>query len=210
MRFLCVSDIHGHAEALTRVIAEGKSVGFDQLVACGDHLFPGPDPLETWKLLTSHRALCVQGISDRAVAELDPQKLQPETAEQQKRLTRLLEFHRELGELIIARLRKLPRLVRLPLENGTEMVIVHGAPADPSEALSSAMTDEEMFALMANESADLVVCGASHELFQRQLEGTRVLSVGSVGQSPGGGYATAALVNSTPLGTGIVELTVKL
>ena len=51
MRFLCISDIHGHAGALRKVLAEGKDRGYDQLIVCGDHLFPGPAPLETWKIL---------------------------------------------------------------------------------------------------------------------------------------------------------------
>ena len=51
MRFLCVSDIHGHASALRAVIREAEALGFDQLIACGDLCFPGPEPLEVWKIL---------------------------------------------------------------------------------------------------------------------------------------------------------------
>jgi predicted phosphodiesterase len=46
MRFLCVSDIHGHARALEAVLKEASDYGFDQLLACGDLCFPGPDPLD--------------------------------------------------------------------------------------------------------------------------------------------------------------------
>ena len=46
MRFLCVSDIHGHAAALRAVLREAEGYGFDQLIACGDLCFPGPEPLE--------------------------------------------------------------------------------------------------------------------------------------------------------------------
>lgn len=42
MRFLCVSDIHGHAAALRRVLDDAQSREFHQLVVCGDSLFPGP------------------------------------------------------------------------------------------------------------------------------------------------------------------------
>src|SRR3954470_17595218 len=75
MRFLCVSDIHGHAAALRAVIREAEGFGFDQLIACGDLCFPGPDPLEVWKILVQHRALCTQGVGDRALAAVDPEKL---------------------------------------------------------------------------------------------------------------------------------------
>src|SRR6478752_1720112 len=75
MRFLCISDIHGHAAALDAVIKEADSLGWDQLVACGDLCFPGPAPLAVWKTLLGHRALCVQGVGDRAHAQIDPNTL---------------------------------------------------------------------------------------------------------------------------------------
>jgi predicted phosphodiesterase len=162
MRFLCVSDIHGHARSLTEVLREADTYGWDQLVACGDHLFPGPEPLETWKLLVQHRALCLQGIGDRALARVNPAKLAATDPEQQARLERLREMHSELGELIVMRLGKLPTVARLPLENGNEMVVVHGSPADPTEAFTPDMSDDELSALLGDDPADIVVCGGSH------------------------------------------------
>src|SRR5690606_20226630 len=75
LRFLCVSDIHGHQRALEAVLAEADALGWDQLVACGDLLFPGPEPLKVWETLRRHNAVCVQGIGDRALAHLDASKL---------------------------------------------------------------------------------------------------------------------------------------
>src|SRR5437773_7604159 len=104
MRFLCVSDIHGHSIALSAVLREADDYGWDQLVACGDLCFPGPDPLGVWKLLVQHRAVCVQGLSDRALYQIDPNKIAATTETEQKRLARLKQVHHELGEIIIARL----------------------------------------------------------------------------------------------------------
>ncbi len=210
MRFLCVSDIHGHADRLEAILAEVRLDGFDQLVSCGDHLFPGPQPLETWKLLVQHKALCVQGLGDKALATVRPGTLRAITPLEQERLARLTALHKELGELIVARLGKLPTLARLPLEDGTELVVVHGSPADPTEPFTADMEDEELSALLGDDPADIVVCGGSHELFQRQLDHVRIVNVGSVGEAAGGGYATAVLLESTPLGTAIREISVDL
>jgi predicted phosphodiesterase len=210
MRFLCVSDIHGHVAALDAVLAEAKHWGYDQLVVCGDLCFPGPKPLEVWKRLIESNALCVQGLSDRALAEVDPDDLRPSTPAEQARLERLVDMHAELGDLIIARLRRLPTNARLPLESGHEMVVVHGSPADPMVSMTHDMTDEELYALMGTDPADLVICGGEHVPFQRQLDELRIVGVGSVGEAPGLRVAYATIVTSTPTQTSIEQKEVPL
>jgi predicted phosphodiesterase len=210
MRFLCVSDIHGHARALDAVIEEANAHGFDQLVACGDLVFPGPDPLPVWKTLIKHRALCVQGMSDRALASIDPARLSATSEHERERIERFRQVQAELGELIIARLGKLPLLARLPLESGHTLLVVHGSPADPSEPFSMEMTDDEMIALLGDEPGDIIVCGGSHVPFERNVADVQIVNVGSVGEAPGGNHAYAAIVTSTPLGNGVTPLVVTL
>jgi predicted phosphodiesterase len=210
MRFLCVSDIHGHSRALDAVLREGEARGYDQLIVCGDLCFPGPEPLAVWKTLLQTRALCVQGIGDRALAAVDPSKLAATTANERQRIERLRQVHEELGELIIARLRLLPTIARLPLESGHTMVVVHGSPADPTEPITEDMSDEEMIALLGDEPGDMVVCGASHVPFARDVADVRIVNVGSVGEAPGGGYAHASLIVTSPLGVSVDQFTVDL
>lgn len=210
MRFLCVSDIHGHAGPLRAVLAEAEVRGFDQLVACGDLCFPGPEPLEVWRILVQHKALCVQGIGDRALAQIDPNKLAATAEAERARIERLRQVHAELGEIIIARLGKLPTTARLPLENGDELLVVHGSPVDPTEPFSPEMSDEEMNALVGDDPADLIVCGGSHMSFERRLDDVTIVGVGSVGEAPGGGWANAVIVESSQLGTAISRMDVKL
>jgi len=210
MRFLCLSDIHGHAAALRAVLAEGEARGFDQVIACGDLLFPGPEPLETWRLLVERRALCVQGLVDRAIATIDPKKLRATTAEQRDRIERLVAARNALGELIVARLGKLATTARLPLENGDEMVIVHGSPADPTEPFTADMSDEEISALIGDDPADLIVCGGSHVPFHRQLDRIHVVNVGSVGEAPGGLVAHGTLIDAGTFGITLEQFEVEL
>jgi predicted phosphodiesterase len=200
MRFLCISDVHGHAAALRAVLEEGKARNFQQLLVCGDLVFPGPEPLETWHLLLEHKAVCVQGVSDRAVASVDPTKLVPATADQRIRLDRLVGVKQRLGELIVARLGKLPTAIRLPLENAEELLLVHGSPHDPTEPFTPDMTDEEMHALIADDPADIIVCGGSHVPFHRELDGIHIVNVGSVGEAPTSGVAHGTLIDAGPFG----------
>jgi predicted phosphodiesterase len=210
MRFLCISDIHGHQLALSRVLADAEAQGFDQLLVCGDLCFPGPAPLEVWKTLLQHRAVCVQGVGDQAVAAIDPDKLAATTQQERDRIARLRSVHTELGELIVARLGKLPRLVRLPLESGHTLLMVHGSPADPTEPFTEDMTDDEMLALLGDEPGDLIVCGGSHVPFQRYVADVHVINVGSVGEAPGGGVAHGTLLDTSPAGTKVSQFFVPL
>ena len=203
MRFLCVSDIHGQADLLRALMREADAYGWDQLVACGDLCFPGPEPLAVWKLLVENRALCVQGLGDRALAQVDPSKLAAASPGEKSRIERLKQVHAELGELIIARLGKLPPTASVTLESGHSMLVVHGSPADPSEPLTFDMSDDEILALLGDEPGDIVICGGSHVPFEREVADVRIVNVGSVGEAPEGGVAHGAIVLSSQTGFAI-------
>ncbi len=183
VRLLCISDIHGHADALAAVLATAERRGYSRILAAGDLCFPGPQPLETWRRLTQANAICVQGVGDRALATLDLEKLRPRTDHERARLSRLQAVRTELGELILARLARLPASARLPLDDGGELVLVHGSPADPTEPLTHDMTDDEVNSLLGDDPADVVICGGSHVPFDRLIGGVRVINVGSVGEA---------------------------
>jgi predicted phosphodiesterase len=210
MRFLCVSDIHGHAAALDAVIKEADSLGWDQLIACGDLCFPGPAPLAVWKTLVGHRAMCVQGVGDRALAQVDPNKLTATTEVERNRIERLRQVQNELGELIVKRIGQLPTIANLPIESGHTLLAVHGSPIDPGEPFAIDMTDDELIALLGDEPGDLVVCGGSHVPFDRSVADVRIVNVGSVGEAPGGGYANFTIVTTSALGINVQQHVVSL
>jgi predicted phosphodiesterase len=210
MRFLCISDIHGHAHALRQVLKEAEHWGYDQIVVCGDLCFPGPDPLGVWKLLIQNQAVCVQGMSDKAVSELNPDRLQDQFPDQSERIEQLRRTRRELGQVIVARLGQLQKSARLPLESGHEMLVIHGSPVDPTEPFTFDQSDEEMMALVGDDPADIIVCGGSHSPFQRQIGDLRIVGVGSVGEAPTDGVAYATIITSLPVSTSVEQYHVEL
>ena len=213
MILLCLSDIHGDLDALRAVLAMAERRSFHKLLIAGDVVFPGPEPLETWRRLTAAGAIMVQGLSDTAVATLDPGILTPQNDVERRRLERMRATREALGDLILERIRRLPTRARVPLEDGTELVLVHGSPSDPAEAITHDMTDEEVNALIGDDPADLVICGASHVPFDRMVEGVRVVNVGSVGDAPASGaarFAHATWVESTPRGVVVEQIVVAL
>jgi predicted phosphodiesterase len=210
MRILCIADIHGHAERLRQVLAFGKAQGCTLVLAAGDLCFPGPEPLETWKLLMGVRAHCVQGVSDLALAALDPDDLPARDDEHVERIERLRKTQEELGEVILARLHRLPTTFRMSMEDGGELLLVHGCPVDPMTSITHDMGDDEVLALLGDESADVVVCGGSHVPFERYVEPTRIVAVGSVGESPTPQVAHAAILDTSSSGVEVRMLQMVL
>ena len=194
MRLLCVSDIHGRLDALAAVLATAERRSFNKLLVAGDIVFPGPHPLETWRRLAAAGAILVQGVSDKALATLDPKDLHASTEHEKKMIERMQAVRAELGDVILTRLKRLPTHFRMPLEDGGELLLVHGSPVDP---------------------ADVVVCGMSHTPFEREVMGCRIVNVGSVGEAPdqrpgGGTVAHATWIESTPSGVLVEQITVPL
>lgn len=210
MRFLCISDIHGHVDALRAVLASAERIGYGQLLVAGDHCFPGPAPLATFQLLQRANATCARGASDLALGKLDLARVAPASTHEAERLGILRRVRDELGELIVERLVRLPEMVRVPLEDGGELVLVHGSPADPLEPFTHDMSDDELRALVGDDPADIIVCGGSHVPFDRTVLGVRILGVGSVGEALAGDpdaprHADATWLEVRADGTVVVE-----
>jgi putative phosphoesterase len=225
MLLLCVSDIHGNLDALRAVLATAEKRAFHKLLVAGDIVFPGPDPLETWRRLTAAGAVMVQGVSDKALATLDPNAIRPRSDHERAMIERMKAVRAELGDLVLERVKRLPTHVRIPLEDGGELLLVHGSPVDPAEALTFDMTDEEVDALIGDDPADVIVCGMSHTPFHRTIGDIQIINVGSIGEAPDGlavppsqsGTAAqrplvahATWIESTPQGINVESISVPL
>lgn len=212
MRFLCISDIHGELNALRAVLATAERRGYQKLLVAGDLCFPGPEPVETWRTLQREQAICVQGVTDKALASMDPVRLEELASDPaQKAMARkFLEARKAIGELVVERLRRLPTHHRIELEDGRELLLVHGSPEDPTEPITHDLDDDEILALIGDDPADVIVCGMSHSPFVREIDDITVINVGSVGEAPGGGVAHATFIETSPQGIIIDPITVPL
>lgn len=206
MRLLCISDIHGREDALGAVLATAEKRGYSHLLVAGDICFPGPGALAVWQRLVSARATCVQGLSDKALARLDPAAMSPKSEHEKRMFDRFNEVRAELGDGVLRALGQLPLTHRMPLPDGRELLLVHGSPADPTTSISHDMTDDEVRRLLGDDPADIVVCGASHVPFDRTVMDVRVIGVGSVGQAPGEEpFAHATFIEISPEGVASVD-----
>jgi predicted phosphodiesterase len=193
-----ISDIHGEITALTTVIDELRRRGVSRIYAAGDHLTQGPAPLEVWRKLQEEKIVLARGVGDSALCSIHPDKLQATTDHDREMVAKFVATRVALGELVLESLRRLPLQVRIPLIDGSEVVMVHGSPDDPFQEITQDMTDDEIYAIVSSDPADVVICGASHVPFQRLLEGAHVVNVGSVGAAPEGRVAHYSILTPAP------------
>lgn len=203
MAFL--ADVHGNLAALDAVLAALKDDRVGTVFVAGDLLLPGADPLGVWKRLMEVNARCVRGTSDRALALMSPARLNPKTDEERAAAARFAETREALGELILAKLGRLPEALRLEMPDGREWVVVHGSPMDPDEAITADLDDEEVGALVGDDPADVIICGGGHVPFVRTVDEVTVVAVGSVGASPEGRTAHYTLMMPTAQGPRIEQ-----
>lgn len=200
-----LSDVHGNLAALNVVLAELERLGVKRLYVAGDLLLGGEEPLQVWQRLQALGATCTCGPSDLALASVDPQSLVPIDDEQRRRARAFSDTRAAIGDLVAERLRRLPEQHRIPLIDGREVLMVHGSPADPSREISHDLEDEEILALLDDDPADIIICGATHVPFQRAVEEYHVVNVGSVGEAPEGQVAHYTVLTPNMSGADVLQ-----
>jgi hypothetical protein len=136
-----------------------------------------------WKRLVEIGAHCTRGTSDLALAAIDPAKLTPHNPSEREAAERFRKTRDALGELIVARLRRLPDVLRIELRDGEEIAVMYGSPADPLEPITHDLSDEEVGALLGTDPADVIVCGGADAPFERTVSDVRIVGLGSVGEA---------------------------
>lgn len=208
MAFL--SDVHGNLRALEAVVAELQRLAIADIYVAGDLLLGGEQPLEVWQRLQSLGAHCVRGTSDVALATLEPAVLRPRSPEEETMAARFAATRRAVGDLILRRLAELPDRIRVPMVDGSELLLVHGSPSDPFESIDHDLEDDDVRELLADDPADIVICGATHVPFARVIDDVHVINVGSVGSAPGGGVAHYTLLYPKTSGATVEQTWVEL
>jgi predicted phosphodiesterase len=195
-----LGDVHGNLAALEAALAQIESLSIRRVFVTGDLVFEGSEPLQTWIRLQSIGAHLVRGTSDLALATIDPDTLRPMDENQLERARLFRKARKSLGDIILRRLRGLPDRIRIALPDGFEILVCHGSPRDPTEGIDHDLPDDEVRGLLDGVSADIVVCGCTHVPFVRDLDGRKVVNVGSVGDAPEGRRAHFTVITPSHAG----------
>ncbi|MCX7808716.1 MAG: metallophosphoesterase family protein, partial [Deltaproteobacteria bacterium] len=181
-------------KALDAVLTELRGWGVEHIIVAGDLLFGGDESLGVWRRLMECKAYLIRGLSDTALSLLHPDQLKPQNEEEERKKALFLKTRKEVGELVLHRLARLPEQLRFGLPGGKEMLVCHGSPRDPGIDLSFELSDDEIAYLLGEEAKDFVAAGGSHVAFDRVYENTQIIGLGSVGASPDGETAHFAVL----------------
>lgn len=201
---LCLSDIHGDADALESVLDAAARVDLCGIVVAGDHCLGGPDPFAVWQRLLDLGAACARGPSDLALGTLKVHNMAPRSAREEARLVTFLRTQEALGDIVCRRLAELPSTLVVSLEDTRGVMVMHGSPSDEYRGLQD---DEHLESEVGCVAEDALVCGSTHRSFARRVhENLVVVNAGSVGQSPvrgARGERTARVVLLAPCADGV-------
>ena len=174
-RVAALADVHGNAPALQAVLAEVELAEPDLIVFCGD-LTWGSLPLETLALVRALEipARFVCGNADRALLELRNGDVEKPS----ERARWMLEQHRD-GDLDFAD--SFEPYVSIEIDGLGATCLCHGSPRSDEECVTERTPAERVREFMAGVDERVVVTAHIHVRYDRQVDGIRLLSPGSVG-----------------------------
>jgi putative phosphoesterase len=162
MRIAALYDVHGNLPALEAVLTEVERARPDAIVVGGD-LAPGAFVGECLERLQALNARFVMGNGDREVVEGSQEHGAGWVAE------RLSTAQRDA-------LAAFEPVVRLG-----DVLFCHGSPRSDTEMITPITPDQRLAPMVEGVAEPVVVCGHTHQQFDRSVEGKRVVNAGSVG-----------------------------
>jgi predicted phosphodiesterase len=184
-----LSDIHGHAEGLLKVIARIKEIGIQNPpLICGDLIwtsFPEYNPVRVLNIIMDMPLMgIVAGNTDLAMIDDSLEsEVVAKSADLEEQET-LLACKRNLTATHITYLRQLP--MHFQFDFGGHLVLVtHASPTSQDAGLDLDLSSEELAMRLGDARYDYLITGHLHLPFSRQLPHQRMhFSVGAVGKHP--------------------------
>ncbi len=175
-----MGDVHANATALRAVLDAMAGAGLQRGVCTGDLVMRGDEPDAC---VTTVRELgwpCVMGNTDRKV--VNRPRRDPDSPKARRVGSRAWTTN-QLSPENLAFLGGLPMLVRVSLRGAT-IVLMHGAPDDPREAVDAHTPERDLRRLHdALGRPDCVVSGHTHVPLVRSAHGCLFVNPGSVGEA---------------------------
>ncbi len=180
MKIAVLSDIHGNAVALERVLADASAMGIRHAFVLGDLFLKGPEPDRVLDLLSAFHILAwVKGNTDESLAETPMGYVAQNEAE-----TRLMLYHRYCWDLLTRRtldfIGGLDEKAAFTLGK-TGICCVHGSPSSLRQGLDGDTPEGELECALQSVGEDIILCGHTHKPFEWWKGARGIVNCGSVG-----------------------------
>ena len=170
------------------MIADARSRGCERIFCLGDLGGFGAEPDAIWPLVRDNPIECVAGNYDLAIASgaedcgcgySDPRDNHyAQVMYDHTRRVTSPEFAAWMGELPIERRERI---------GGLDVHLVHGSPLAVNDFFWESLDDDEAARRVRASGADVLACTHTGLPWQRRIEGTLVVNVGTVGRSANDG-----------------------
>ena len=183
MRIALISDVHGNAYALERVVRDISSRGADAVIFLGDIGFLGLYPQQCHDMLKALGCrLYIRGNTDENLFILDADPPFVPADESEHFILRAVDFMADrLDEASRAEILSREIAVRLDL-GASQFLCCHGSPY----CVTDRLVEEEMEGYrerIAAERVTAVACGHTHTPADFLIGSTRIVNPGGVGYS---------------------------
>jgi len=179
MKFAFISDIHGNIHAFESVLKDIKKERPDKIVFLGDASTLGIRPAETLDLLESLKCDCIMGNHDEFM--VDPEKIHQYTKDKlvidTVTWSRALHLPRHIEFIKTFR----PEF-RIPFIPGIDIYCYHGSPQSNMENVKPETPVDSFASLIGSKPDTIFIGGHTHVQMLRVVNGTRIVTSGSVGQ----------------------------
>jgi predicted phosphodiesterase len=175
-------DIHGNLPALLAVLADAADQGATNFVIGGD-VAAGPLPRETIDQLIAlgDRARFVRGNADRDIVEAydrretDVSRLaDPAQRSAVFAAGAISRSHRDFLDSFVP-------TVALDVDGLGSVLFCHGSPRSDTEIVTAVTPHDRLREILTEVEQPVVVGGHTHQQFDRQVNGWRLINAGSVG-----------------------------
>ena len=174
---------YANPHALEAMVVDARSRGCERIFCLGDLGGFGAEPDAIWPVLTAGGIECIAGNYDVAIGRGDEDCGCGYSDDRDNHFAQLMyDFTREhTSDEFAAWMRTLPGEHREEI-GGVDVHMVHGSPLAVNDFLWESLDDDELRMRTADSGADVMLCTHTGIPWQREIDGTLVVNVGTVGR----------------------------
>jgi len=187
-RIAVCGGVYANPHALGAMLADARRRGCERVVCLGDLGGFGAECDAVWPLLSEGGVECIAGNYDVAIGRGDPDCGCGYADERDNRFAQIMYDHTlaHTSREFAAWMAELPPERRERI-GGCDVWMVHGSPVAVNDFLWESLDDDEIRLRLGDAPPDVLLCTHTGIPWQRRIDETLVVNVGTIGRSANDG-----------------------